>query len=160
MGLHWQFGVVQNAVSAAVSAPDDLKILNINDGSREVTLNCDIDIPNPTGSGTLSAGTDFDIGYGESFFITSGTNPTLTVKAYSDSGTGGTATTHSWTLSLNSGTGVTLSNTTGSSANYTNGTVEITTVARTAYRIEVEYEGSNSGGSFSALPVEFDIRGT
>tara|TARA_Y100001973_G_C5152572_1_gene308927 strand:- start:292 stop:774 length:483 start_codon:yes stop_codon:yes gene_type:complete len=159
LGLHWQFGVVQNAVSAVVTAPAGLKILDINDNARQVTLNCDIDIPNPSGGGTLSAGTDFDVANNASFFISTGTNPTLTVKAFSNSGTGGTATTHSWTLSQNSGPSETLTNTTGSSANYTNGTIEITSVARTTYAMEVEYQGSNSAGSDTALSVQFAIRG-
>jgi len=146
-------------VPASVDAPAGLRILDINDNPTQVTLNCDIDIPDGSG-GTLSAGTDFNIADGNSFFITSGTNPTLTVKAFSNTGSGGAATTHSWTLSQNTGPSATLTNTTGSSANYTNGTVEIGTVARSAYRIEVEYEGSNSGGSSTAPSVEFDIRGT
>ena len=147
-------------VPASVDAPAGLKILDIDDNTNQVTLNCDIDIPNPAGGGTLSAGTDFNIANGASFFITSGTNPTVTVKAFSNTGTGGTATTHSWTLSQNSGPSATLTNTTGSSANYTNGTIEITTVVRNAYRMEVEYQGSNSGGSDTAPSVTFDIRGT
>ena len=155
MGLHWQFGVVQNAV-ASVAAPQNVRIMDKDDNINQITISADASVfyapVNP--SAPISAGTDFNYQHNTDLFVTSGSATVLTLKAYGGTQSGGGAiTTHSWTLSETSdsaGIGA-VGNTTSSSQNYTNGTITISSsMNRNTYNANMAYEGSNSGGSDTA----------
>ena len=151
MGLHWQFGVVQNAV-ASVAAPQNVRIMDEDDNINQITISADANVG--YGGGFISSGTDFDYAHNTDLFVASGSATVLTLKAYGGTQTGGGAiTTHSWTLSEtsdSSGIGA-VGNTTSSSQNYTNGTITISSsMNRNTYNANLAYEGSNSGGSDTA----------
>ena len=151
MGLHWQFGVVQNAV-ASVAAPQNVRIMDKDDNINQITISADATVF--YGGGAISSGTDFNYQHNTDLFVTSGSATVLTLKAYGGTQSGGGAiTTHSWTLSETSdsaGIGV-VGNTTSSSQNYTNGTITISSsMNRNTYNANMAYEGANSGGSDTA----------
>ena len=151
MGLHWQFGVVQNAV-ASVAAPQNVRIMDKDDNINQITISADANVG--YGGGFISSGTDFNYQHNTDLFVASGSATVLTLKAYGGNQSGGGAiTTHSWTLSEtsdSSGIGA-VGNTTSSSQNYTNGTITISSsMNRNTYNANLAYEGSNSGGSDTA----------
>ena len=151
MGLHWQFGVVQNAV-ASVAAPQNVRIMDEDDNINQITISADANVG--YGGGFISSGTDFNYQHNTDLFVASGSATVLTLKAYGGNQSGGGAiTTHSWTLSEtsdSSGIGA-VGNTTSSSQNYTNGTITISSsMNRNTYNANLAYEGSNSGGSDTA----------
>ncbi len=151
MGLHWQFGVVQNAV-ASVAAPQNVRVADDDGTENFITISADATVG--YGGGFISSGTDFDYQHNTDLFVSSGSATVLTLKAYGGTQSGGGAiTTHSWTLSEDSdsaGIGA-VGNTTSSSQNYTNGTITISSsMNRNLYRANLAYEGSNSGGSDTA----------
>ena len=153
MSLHWQFGVVQNAVaSAGVAAPQNVRIKDDDGTTNSITISADVTVF--YGGAPISSGTDFDYAHNTDLFVASGSATVLTLKAYGGTQTGGGAiTTHSWTLSETSdsaGIGA-VGNTTSSSQNYTNGTITISSsMNRNTYNANLAYEGSNSGGSDTA----------
>ena len=162
LGLHWQFGVVQNAVSAAVAAPQDVRIADDDGTINSITISANQAFSHDSAS--ISSGTDRDIAHNDDVFILQGTATTFTVGAYGGTQTGGGAiTTHSWTLSVDSDTaGIVdaLSNTTSSSQNYTNGTIAIDNngVRGNIVEINIRYVASNSGGSASPVDFKFNIK--
>ena len=164
MGLHWQFGVVQNAV-ASVAAPQNVRIADDDGTTNSITINSNQGFMH--GESMVSASTDHDIAHNDDIFVQSGTGTAnvITIKAYGGTQSGGGAiTTHDWTLSEvadSAGVG-TLNNTTSSSQNYTNGTVTISGgIARgNQVDIRVRYVGSNSGGSGGNTDFLFQIKGS
>ena len=161
LGLHWQFGVVQNAVSAAVAAPQDVRIADDDGTINSITISANQAFSHDSAS--ISSGTDRDIAHNDDVFILQGTATTFTVGAYGGTQTGGGAiTTHSWTLSEDSDSASisTLSNTTSSSQNYTNGTIAINNsgVRGNIVEINIRYVASNSGGSASPVDFKFNIK--
>ena len=152
MGLHWQFGVVQNAVSASVAAPQSVRIADDDGTTNSITISADATVF--YGGSPISSGTDFDYAHNTDLFVASGSGTVLTLKAYGGTQSGGGAiTTHSWTLSETSDSASigAVGNTTSSSQNYTNGTITISSsMNRNTYNANLAYEGSNSGGSDTA----------
>ena len=162
MGLHWQFGVVQNAV-ASVAAPQNVRIMDDDGTINSITINSNQGFLH-SGS-PVSASTDHDIAHNDDIYVQSGVANVITIKAYGGTQTGGGAiTTHDWTLSIvDDGVGdTTLGNATSSSQNYTNGTVNITTnISRSSsheIEMQVRYVGSNSGGSGGNTDFLFQIK--
>jgi len=152
LGLHWQFGVVQNAVSASVAAPQSVRIADDDGTTNSITISADATVF--YGGSPISSGTDFDYAHNTDLFVASGSGTVLTLKAYGGTQSGGGAiTTHSWTLSETSDSASigAVGNTTSSSQNYTNGTITISSsMNRNTYNANLAYEGSNSGGSDTA----------
>ena len=162
MGLHWQFGVVQNAV-ASVAAPQNVRIKDDDGTTNSITINSNQGFMH--GGSPVSGSTDYDIAHNDDIYVQSGVANVITIKAYGGTQSGGGAiTTHDWTLSKVADTNNrgTLGNATSSSQNYTNGTVSINT-SMTRYdevEIQVRYVGSNSGGSGGNTDFLFQIKGS
>ena len=161
LGLHWQFGVVQNAV-ASVAAPQNVRIADDDGTTNSITINSNQGFGH--GASSVSASTDHDIAHNDDIFVQSGVANVITIKAYGGTQSGGGAiTTHDWVLSeVADSAGVsTLGNTTSSSQNYTNGTVSISSgiVRGNQVDIRVRYVGSNGGGSGGNTDFLFQIKG-
>jgi len=138
--------------AAAVAAPQNVRIKDDDGTTNSITISADANVF--YGGSPISSGTDFDYAHNTDLFVQSGSATVLTLKAYGGTQSGGGAiTTHSWTLSETSdsaGIGA-VGNTTSSSQNYTNGTITISSsMNRNVYNANMEYEGSNSGGSDTA----------
>ena len=141
MGLHWQFGVVQNAV-ASVSAPSAMVIKDDDGTNNSITLSM--------------GGMSMDVATGGTARLSSGL--TLTVGAYS--GFSGTApTSYSWTFTevTDSNNIITLNTGTTNGQNYTDATIAISGSSEQTALLRITVTGTNSGGSTTSSNFDFNI---
>ena len=141
MGLHWQFGVVQNAV-ASVSAPSAMVIKDDDGTTDSITI--------------AMGGMTMDLAADGTARVSSGM--TLTVKAYS--GYSGTApTSYSWTFTevTDSNNIITLNTGTTNGQNYTDATIAISGSSEQTAELRLTVTGTNSGGSTTSSNFDFNI---
>ena len=150
-----------HSFGAAVAAPTGTVIEDDDGTDNSITINSDTDFG--FGMSSISAGTDQDVATGSTIMFAGGATPTITIKAYGNSTGGGTVATHSWALTDTTSGGATfgvnLNNASGSSQNYTNGEIEITSSSSAnQVRFNIAYTASNSGGADAATAVTLSIR--
>ena len=142
LGLHWQFGVVQNAV-ASVSAPSTMTIHESDGGTvNQITLAMG------GSTATLAASASLSVPNGV----------TITIRAYSGY-SGDAPTSYSWSLVETSDVNNIsfLSTGTTNGTDYTDATVAISGSRGQAAGFRLVLTGTNSGGSTASSNFDFGL---
>ena len=162
MGLHWQFGVVQNSVST-VSAPSAMTI-NDDDGTA-----ASMTVQMYGARGTVGSATDIAHGDTSTFNNLNPSGSGITGMAvYADSGSSGTApTSFAWAISLPTNESSLVFSTGANTINLTTEDIGTTTVVLNfesgsiTSGDEVIFQtictGTNAGGSTASPTYQFTI---